>query len=1152
MLRKVLATATAVASLTPQLSHALGLGQVTLKSALNEPLEAEIRLVDADDLQSGDFVVRLASERAFNLSQIPRDPFLTRLNFEIDEERGVVIVTSQAPVREPYLSLLVEASWSSGRVLREYTLLLDLPSLSDETVSAPVQTARTAPVAETVVSTPQQDPVTIPASRPNVAERETRATEQAQSNGEYFVRSGDTLWSIAKALRPASDVTIQQMILALRAANPDAFLNGDINRLMRGSTLSVPSADDARAYNQFEARDAVANGISSTGSLSSLGTEGTLVVSSGDDVSGTVELEEAVDGLKNENDQLRTRIDELETENETMGELIELRSEELSRLQDSVTTETENSPAEAEVADTIATPDPDPSASSSSEESTGANEMEASVDDINTTTTSNETEAAPAEAAPVRPRGPVVAQTNSVTPWYLEPIYQAAAAGIALLGLLFFWWRRRQQKDDENEQLNQAFAPVSDSEKIGAGSSSVADILADARREDFDDGDVDLDIDEAELESTMVDYLESEDNSFDEELNLESPVAAADGYIAFDQFDKARHILEQALERDETDDQARLKLLEVLAAQKDVQAFNTQADYFNLSDDSAIEAQIDALRSALPTEEMNEPSVEDVDDAEVSDDDFASVDLDNFDIETTPVSTAFGESDDNDETSFEDFDLSEFEVSNNDSGESTSEVTEIELSESDDLNDFDLDDAEDSELALESLDSEAIELESDDEPAELLEDDETLVPEDPSSDDVVLTEDDLSLDVNALIGGDADNSVTDDEAPSEMSSLDDETLEHIHTNSPEFDDFDFDAELDNAVQPEHSEASLDEASDDSTLDELELVDSESDLSVGSLQSDTVELVDDAETEEDDRFEVDFSLDDATVIEPMSAEETDQELSSEASDDELTIEFSADELSLAGDDEPLEIADSELANVEDEALTLEPASVESVVDETTSDDDAWTTDDEYHSGLDDSFDDLEDLNGANDATLADSEVASSAVDLDAELESLEDFDVDSLEEDFEASFGDDLADIDSELAGENVVEATGVTGEDAAHADADLQPETSGSDDIFEAEESSGEFEAFESEISALNKSFGETEISSASQQSLESSDDENDENADLALIDGAEELSTKLDLARAFIDMDDVEGALELLDEVISDATDESLIAEAKQLKDSL
>ena len=412
MLRKVLATATAVASLTPQLSHALGLGQVTLKSALNEPLEAEIRLVDADDLQSGDFVVRLASERAFNLSQIPRDPFLTRLNFEIDEERGVVIVTSQAPVREPYLSLLVEASWSSGRVLREYTLLLDLPSLSDETVSAPVQTARTAPVAETVVPTPQQDPVTIPASRPNVAERETRATEQAQNNGEYFVRSGDTLWSIAKALRPASDVTIQQMILALRAANPDAFLNGDINRLMRGSTLSIPTADDARAYNQFEARDAVANGVSSTGSLSSLGTEGTLVVSSGSDDSGTVELEEAVDGLKNENDQLRTRIDELETENETMGELIELRSEELSRLQDSVTTEPETPQVETEVADSVGTPDT--GTSNDIDSSLGANETESPVETAEPATTADATEAAPTEAAPVRPRGPVVAQTNSI------------------------------------------------------------------------------------------------------------------------------------------------------------------------------------------------------------------------------------------------------------------------------------------------------------------------------------------------------------------------------------------------------------------------------------------------------------------------------------------------------------------------------------------------------------------------------------------------------------------------------------------------------------------------------------------------------------------------------------------------------------------
>lgn len=142
----------AATALSAQFVVALGLGDIKLRSTLNQPLNAEIELLQVRDLSKQEILVGLASVDDFKRVGVDRPFFLLDLDFsvDIDAANGPIIrVTSEKPVREPFLNFVVEAQWPSGRLLREYTLLMDLPVFAEEQQAQPVQPApeqQTAPV----------------------------------------------------------------------------------------------------------------------------------------------------------------------------------------------------------------------------------------------------------------------------------------------------------------------------------------------------------------------------------------------------------------------------------------------------------------------------------------------------------------------------------------------------------------------------------------------------------------------------------------------------------------------------------------------------------------------------------------------------------------------------------------------------------------------------------------------------------------------------------------------------------------------------------------------------------------------------------------------------------------------------------------------
>jgi FimV-like protein len=254
----------------PSASWALGLGEIHLNSALNEPMNAEIDLLAATPDDMAALRANLASRDAFTRYGIDKPPFLASFTFTVGKSkdgRDVLQVRSADAIPEPFVTFLVDVNWAQGHLLREYTVLLDPPAYTPGARTSPSVPVTAPSTAATAPPVPTPGPVPTPAPAPattaaplatSPGRRAAPPATAADGANGISVGKGDTLIKIAQGLDSGSPspADLDQTMIALYRSNPSAF-SGNINLLHEGAILRVPGADQIAAVNRREAIDEV-------------------------------------------------------------------------------------------------------------------------------------------------------------------------------------------------------------------------------------------------------------------------------------------------------------------------------------------------------------------------------------------------------------------------------------------------------------------------------------------------------------------------------------------------------------------------------------------------------------------------------------------------------------------------------------------------------------------------------------------------------------------------------------------------------------------------------------------------------------------------------------------------------------------------------
>ncbi len=250
--RWAIASALAIAAV-PLVSEAAGLGKVTVFSALGQPLRAELEVFATREELAG-MKAQVASQEAFKQAGVEYAPTLSAVTLTVDKRpngQSIIRLTSAKPINEPFVDLLLELNWATGRLIREYTFLLDPPEFAAKTaaaaapaISKPVVAARQSVETFAVEERP---------SRPSRSRTREPVQKPVDAAGTYEVKRGETLGKIAAELRPEG-VSLDQMLLGLFRANQEAFDRGNINRLKAGKILSIPDKSTLEAIPRNEAK----------------------------------------------------------------------------------------------------------------------------------------------------------------------------------------------------------------------------------------------------------------------------------------------------------------------------------------------------------------------------------------------------------------------------------------------------------------------------------------------------------------------------------------------------------------------------------------------------------------------------------------------------------------------------------------------------------------------------------------------------------------------------------------------------------------------------------------------------------------------------------------------------------------------------------
>ncbi|MEN3292092.1 MAG: pilus assembly protein FimV [Burkholderiales bacterium] len=607
-------SAAVVSALLLSNAYAAGLGKLTVMSSLGQPLRAEIELTSVSKDEVGALVAKLASSEAFRQANIEFNPTLLSLRFTVDQRAGrqFIRINSSQPVNEPFVDLLLELAGPNSRMVREYTFLLDPADMRS------TQTAQVAPLPVpganankgAQAATPSEPPKqAAPADMERPAPRATARpappaapAAEAKPDGaqsEYLVKNGDSLAKIANQMR-SGGISLDQMLVALYRANPDAFINKNMNRLRAGHILSIPNEEAARSVDKTEAhgvvvaqsadfknyRSKLAGQVataasqkseskqSSTGKITAKVEEPTTPAGESQDKlklskaptpgnagaeKGGAAAAAAEDKIAREKAaaEANARVKELEKNVTDMQKLLELKNQSLAEQQKQAEAKSAAPAAQAPATPAPAAVAPAPAAPAASTDAPPAAKPaeEAKTDQP----AAAAAPAAAPEAAAPKPKKPAPVPAPVPEPSLVDELLDnplvlpGAGLLLAALGALgIVTARRRKQSRNFDDSI------ITDSSlKANSLFGSTGGQSVDTNNSVFNSN---FSATASQLDSNEVD-----------------PVAEADVYIAYGRDAQAEEILKEALRTQPDRHAVRVKLLEIYSNRKDLRAFEVLA-----------------------------------------------------------------------------------------------------------------------------------------------------------------------------------------------------------------------------------------------------------------------------------------------------------------------------------------------------------------------------------------------------------------------------------------------------------------------------------------------------------------------------------------------------------------------------------------------
>ncbi|WP_336885055.1 FimV/HubP family polar landmark protein [Candidatus Methylomicrobium oryzae] len=605
--------------LAPASAYPLGVGEIKLHSALNQNLDAEISLMLSAGERISDVKVSLAPPDKFDERGVPWSYFLSNISFEPavrPDGSAVIKVRSREALKEPILDLLLQVTWPKGTSYRQFSLMVDPPAayvqpvvpvtrVPETIASAPIIPAPTAPVTPSYA--PEPRPV-IPDSAAMAPNPVRRVPKDDIVKGVYGpTRQNDTLWTIAeKASRPYK-VSVEQMMIAIYQANPQAFYKDNVNALLAKVKLKIPereavvklshqealaeynrqreawknrsqpvSSEVAKAVRKQEtpAEKPIDNQLTLAAPAEANVAEKAVITPGQEQNAVKSEADKAEAGTAGDkaNGEMQERMAALEQQLAKMQAILAIKEQQLAALQDQVQQASKASAAPAQ-------PLPAEQAAASVQPAQPAPPIAAVQPNV-------------ADEQPVKPTTPAIVQEQPALPPHppepaavKKPVPRSApapepveeplpldligigGAGIAaLLGL--FWWRRRKMAGEASLNTESMFSPSIIYKAPESDSTFSVPALNESTA---------YDVNPVGESSFLSEFTPSDFDAFDSDQGEIDPISEADVYLAYGRYQQAEELMRNAVTNYPDRDECKLKLLEIYYAAENKSGFEAFA-----------------------------------------------------------------------------------------------------------------------------------------------------------------------------------------------------------------------------------------------------------------------------------------------------------------------------------------------------------------------------------------------------------------------------------------------------------------------------------------------------------------------------------------------------------------------------------------------